>query len=187
MSGLLLLLAWETGEGGAERHISVDAFMRESVELALVGLHLSDEVNEVLGLSEFIQVLSINHIAKFIFYLDDKFNNVETVKTVILEAGLEGHLRLLGGAEIGSHDAEDVLLNLIVVLKNEGVLLGLGLILPEGNLALIGAALGVDHELGRVLEAKAVQEVTLGNAYHSTVEDERSHAEAASGILSQSQ
>jgi hypothetical protein len=119
--------------------------MRESVELALVGLHLSDKVNEVLGLSEFIQVLSIDHIAELIFYLDDKFNNVETVKTVILEAALEGDLGLLGGAEVGSHDAEDVLLNLVVVLENEGVLLGLGLILPQGNLALVGTTLGVNN------------------------------------------
>jgi len=122
--------------------------VRESVELALVGLHLSDEVNEVLGLSEFIQVLSVNHVAELIFYLDDKFNNVETVKTVVLKAALEGYLGLLGGAEIASDDAEHILLNLVVVLKNEGVLLGLGLILPEGNLALIGTALGVDDELG---------------------------------------
>ena len=122
--------------------------MRESVELALVGLHLSDEVNEVLGLSEFIQVLSIDHVAELIFYLDDKFNNVETVKTVIFEAALEGDLGLLGGAEIASDDAEHILLNLVIVLKNEGVLLGLGLILPEGNLALIGTSLGVDDELG---------------------------------------
>lgn len=71
MSGLLLLLTWETGEGSTERHVSVDTFMRESVELALVGLHLSDKVNEVLGLCEFIQVLSIDHVAKLIFYLDD--------------------------------------------------------------------------------------------------------------------
>ena len=162
--------------------------MRESVELALVGLHLSDEVNEVLGLCEFIQVLSINHIAELIFYLDDKFNNVETVESMILEAALKVDLRLLGGAEIPSHTAEDVLLNLVVVLKHECVLLCLGLILPEGDLALVGAALGVDNQLGRVLEAQAVQEVTLGHAYHHcTVEDEGGHAEAASGILSQSQ
>lgn len=121
--------------------------MRESVELALVGLHLSDEVNEVLGLSEFIQVLSINHVAELIFYLDDKFNNVKAVKTVILEAALKGNLCLLGGAEVASHDAEHVLFNLVVVLKNEGVLLGLGLILPKGNLTLIGASLGVNNEL----------------------------------------
>lgn len=122
--------------------------MRELVELALVGLHLSDEVNEVLGLGEFIEVLSINNVAEFIFNLNDKFDNVEGVKTVVLEAALEGNLCLLGGAEIGADDAEDVLFNLIVVFKNEGILLGLGLILPEGNLALVGTTLGVNNELG---------------------------------------
>jgi hypothetical protein len=67
---------------------------------------------------------------------------------VVLEGCIEGDLGLLGGAEIASDDAEHILLNLVVVLKNEGVLLGLGLILPEGNLALIGTALGVDDQLG---------------------------------------
>ena len=118
------------------------------MELALVGLHLSDEVNEVLGLSEFIQVLSIDHVAELIFYLDDKFNNVETVESVILEAALKVDLCLLGGAEISSHNAKDVVFNLVVVLENEGVLLGLSFILPEGNLTLIGAALGINNELG---------------------------------------
>ena len=147
MSGglLLLLLTWETGEGSAERDVSVDALVRESVELALVGLHLGDEVNEVLGLGEFIQVLSINHVPEFILNLDNELDHIETVKAVVLEAALEGDLGLLGGAEVGSHDAEDVLLNLVVVLENEGVLLGLGLILPQGNLALVGTTLGVNN------------------------------------------
>lgn len=149
MSGglLLLLLTWETGEGSAERDVSVDALVRESVELALVGLHLGDEVNEVLGLGEFIQVLSIDHVPEFILNLDNELDHIETVKAVVLEAALEGDLGLLGGAEVGSHDAEDVLLNLVVVLENEGVLLGLGLILPQGNLALVGTTLGVNNEL----------------------------------------
>ncbi len=147
MSGglLLLLLTWETGKGSAERNISVDALVRESVELALVGLHLGDKVNEVLGLSEFIQVLSIDHGPEFILNLDNELDHIETVKAVVLEAALEGDLGLLGGAEVGSHNAEDVLLNLVVVLENEGVLLGLGLILPQGNLALVGTTLGVNN------------------------------------------
>ncbi len=147
MSGglLLLLLTWETGEGSAERNISVDSLVRESVELALVGLHMGDEVNEVFGLGEFIQVLSIDNVPEFILDLDNELDHIETVKAVVLEAALEGDLGLLGGAEVGSHNAEDVLLNLIVVLENEGVLLGLGLILPQGNLALVGTTLGVNN------------------------------------------
>lgn len=123
----------------------MDALVRESVELALVGLHLGDEVNEVLGLGEFIQVLSIDDVPEFILNLDNELDHIETVKAVVLEAALEGDLGLLGGAEVGSHDAKDVLLNLVVVLENEGVLLGLGLILPQGNLALVGTTLGVNN------------------------------------------
>ena len=125
----------------------MDILMRQSVELALVGLHLGDEVNEVLGLGEFVEVLSINHVAKFIFNLNNQLNHVEAVEAVILEAALERNLCLLGGAEIVLNDADTILFNLVIVLKNEGVLLGLGLILPEGNLSLIGATLRVNNEL----------------------------------------
>ena len=63
--------------------------MRESVELTLVGFHLSDEVNEVLGLCEFIQVLSINRSPRIswctVNFLDerrlDQFPNQSVLTT----------------------------------------------------------------------------------------------------------
>ena len=77
----------------------------EAVELSFVGLHLGDEVNEVLGFLELVEVLSINNVAELVLNLDDQFNHIEGVKTVLLEFGFKGNLRLLGGAEVVSHDA----------------------------------------------------------------------------------
>ena len=89
--------------------------MRESVELALVGFHLSNKVYEVLGFSEFIEVFSINHVAKLVLNLDNEFDDIEAVQTVVFEAALKGNLSLLGCAEISTNDAKHVLLNLIVI------------------------------------------------------------------------
>ena len=77
---------------------------------------MGDEVYEVLGFSEFIEVFSINHVAKLVLDLDNQLDNVEGVETVVLEGCLEGDLGLLCGAEIVLYDAEDILSDLIVVL-----------------------------------------------------------------------
>ena len=71
MSSLLLLLTWETRESSAEREVSMDALGGEVVELSFVGLHLGDEVNEVLGFLELVEVLSINNVAELVLNLDD--------------------------------------------------------------------------------------------------------------------
>jgi hypothetical protein len=114
------------------------------MELSLVSLHLSDEVDEVLGLLELVKVLSINNVAKLIFNLDNKLNNIEGVETVVLELGIKSNLVLLGGTEVVLDDAKDVLGNLIVVLENEGILLCLDSILPESNFATLAS----DSNLG---------------------------------------
>lgn len=51
--GLLLFLdqAWE---GISHIKLSVDSFVGESVEFVLVSFHMRNEVNEVLGFSEFL-------------------------------------------------------------------------------------------------------------------------------------
>ena len=73
---LLFLIAWETGESFSETEIDMDIFMGKLVEFTLIGFQMSDEVNQMLGLSELVQVLSINNISEFIFNLDDKFNHI---------------------------------------------------------------------------------------------------------------
>jgi hypothetical protein len=137
VSSLLLLLTWETRESSAEREISMDALGGEAVELSLVGLHLGDEVNEVLRFLELVEVLSINNVAELVLNLDDQLNHIEGVKTVLLEFGFKGNLCLLGGTEVVFHDTENILGNLIVVLEHKGILLCLSFLLPERDLYYI--------------------------------------------------
>lgn len=63
----------------------MDTLVRKFVELVLVSLKLSDEVHEVLGFLESIKIFSINNIAELIFNLNNEFNDVQAVETVILE------------------------------------------------------------------------------------------------------
>ncbi|TNV75891.1 hypothetical protein FGO68_gene15911 [Halteria grandinella] len=142
-----LLLAGEAGEGSAEGKLCV-----------------VDEVHEVLGLGELVQVLSVDHVAELVLNLDHQLDHIEGVEAVLSEGGLEGNLGLLGGAEVVLHNADHILLDLIVVLENEGALLGLCAILPQRDLA----TLAISSELGDLtLEAKAVEEHALGHGNHS--------------------
>ncbi len=59
--------------------------MRKPFVFGLVSFHLNDKVHEVLWLREKFQILSINQISKLVLNLDDKLNNIETVKSVVSE------------------------------------------------------------------------------------------------------
>ena len=91
---------------------------------------------------------------------------------MLLELGFKGNLRLLGGTEVISHDAENILGNLIVVLEHKGILLCLSFLLPERDLATLAS----HSDLGCVLKAEAVEEHTLRDTYHSAIVDEGGHA-----------
>ena len=71
MSTALLLLAWESWEDFIHFELGVESLVGELVELSLVGLHLGDEVDEVLGLLKLLEVLGVNHISKLVFNLDN--------------------------------------------------------------------------------------------------------------------
>ena len=177
MGSLLgLLVPWEPGERGVERELDVIVLMRQLVELSLVRLKLGDEVDEVLGFLELVQVLGVNHVAELVFNLDDELDDVEAVEAVLGELGVKGDLGLLGCAEVVLDDAENVLLDLVVVLEDQRVLLGLSSLLPEGHLA--GFPVKGDLSGLLALEAEAVEEAALGNRDHhgSTLsERERRH------------
>ena len=86
MGSLLgLLVPWEPGERGVERELDVIVLMRQLVELSLVRLKLRDEVDEVLGFLELVQVLGVNHVAELVFNLDDELDDVEAVEAVLGE------------------------------------------------------------------------------------------------------
>jgi hypothetical protein len=145
--------------------------MGQLVELVLVSLKLGDEVHEMLGFLEFIQVLCVDHVPELVLDLDDKLDHVEAVKAVLCELGVECDLRFLGGAEVVLDDAEHILLDLVVVLEHESVLLALGLLLPEGDVTSAAAEGDLGGLLG--LEAESVEEGALGQAdYHGAVHKE---------------
>ena len=164
MAALLLLAAGESGESSTQGKLGVVALVGESVELGLVCLEVVDEVHEVLGLGELVQVLCVDHVAELVLNLDHELDHVEGVEAVVGEAGFEGDLCLLGGAEVVLHEADNILLNLIVVLEDERVLLGLLAVLPERDFA----TLAIDGELGNLaLETEAVKEHALGHGNNS--------------------
>jgi hypothetical protein len=82
---LFFLAPWESREGRSEGEVSMDVLVGQLVELGLIGFQVLDEVDEVLGLLELAQVLSVNHISKFIFNLNHQLNSVQTVKTMIFK------------------------------------------------------------------------------------------------------
>ena len=73
---------------------------RHPVELLLVALHLLDKVDEVAGLLELLEVLSIDHVAELILNADHKLNDVERVEAVSAKLRIEGDRGFAGGAEV---------------------------------------------------------------------------------------
>ena len=61
----------------------VNALVWKLVELSLVGLHLHDEVDEVLWLLKTLQVFRLNHVSEVVFDLHDEFDQVQRVQSVL--------------------------------------------------------------------------------------------------------
>ena len=114
--------------------IFVDALVRKSLMLSFIGLHLRDEIDEMLWLFKELQFFSIDQVAKLILDLNDQLNSVKTVETVVSEIAIEGDASLLSGSKVILDHGEDVLFDLIIRLQDKGIFL-LGFhILPHRNL-----------------------------------------------------
>ena len=61
----------DAGEGFLKAEGRLSVIMRQLVEFFFVALHLLDEVDKVTGLLEFLQILSINHVTKFVLNPDN--------------------------------------------------------------------------------------------------------------------
>eukprot|EP00352_Strombidinopsis_acuminata_P006377 CAMPEP_0176361058 /NCGR_PEP_ID=MMETSP0126-20121128/17472_1 /TAXON_ID=141414 ORGANISM="Strombidinopsis acuminatum, Strain SPMC142" /NCGR_SAMPLE_ID=MMETSP0126 /ASSEMBLY_ACC=CAM_ASM_000229 /LENGTH=149 /DNA_ID=CAMNT_0017716443 /DNA_START=130 /DNA_END=579 /DNA_ORIENTATION=+ len=107
--------------------------MRQSVEFVLVSFHMGDEVHEMEWFLKLLQVFSINKVTKLILNTNNKLDNIEGIKTMILKAAFEVQFSLLSGAEVVTHDRKNVLIDFVVGLKNESVLLSFNLFLPKIN------------------------------------------------------
>ena len=80
------------------------SLMWQPVVLGFVGLHLHDEVDEVLWLGEELKLLGIDKVAELILNLDDQLDDVETVKSVIGEQRVNTNRCFLGCSEIVLND-----------------------------------------------------------------------------------
>ena len=141
---------------------------RHPVELLLVALHLLDEVDEVTGLLELLEVLGINHVAKLVLNANHKLNNVEGVEAMGAELRVESDGGLASRAEVVLSDGHYILLNLVVALKHEGIVGSFSLTLPEINCTiLLTAILGAKHK--RIVVNAKILEVShaLRSQQHS--------------------
>ena len=109
--------AGQTWEVLLQVEVFVHALVWQAVVLAAVRLHLRDEVHEVLGLREELQLFSVDQVAQFIFDLNDQLDDVEAVQSVVFELGVQGDRCLLGGPEVTLDQREDIVFNLIVRLN----------------------------------------------------------------------
>ena len=172
--------AGEAGEVLLDLEVLVDAIVGQAVVLGFVSLHLGDEVHEVLGLGEELELLGVDQVAELVLDLDHQLNNVEAVKTVVDEGALERNRGLLGRSEVALYEREHVLLDLVVGLEHEGVLLALEL-LPEGDLVGLLELLG-DEVLGGV-EAELALEAAPLLAHELIIEVEAILAAAEADVL----
>ena len=78
----------------------VNTILWESMVLMFVSLHLSNKVHKMLWLLEEFELLGINQVAKFILDLDNHFDGIETVQTMIGEKAVKLNRSLLGSSEI---------------------------------------------------------------------------------------
>ena len=72
----------------------------ESIVLSFVCFHLRNIVDEVSWFVEKFKFLSIDEITELIFNLNDEFDDIKTVETVISEGGIESDGSFFGSSEI---------------------------------------------------------------------------------------
>ena len=114
--------------------IFVNTLVWLSRVLGLVGFHLSNEVDKMLWLFEELELFCVDEVTEFILNLNDKFDNVKGIKPVVAEVAIEGNRGLLGGSKVVSEHAQDVLLDLVIALKDKGVVLLSLDVFPERDL-----------------------------------------------------
>ena len=76
---------WKTWELFLNIKLFINTFMRKSVMLMFIGLHLCNIIYEVFWFTKQFKFLSVNQVSEFIFYLNYKLNNIKTVKSMVFE------------------------------------------------------------------------------------------------------
>ena len=72
----------------------------ESIVFGFIGFHLRNIVYEMSWFVEKLKFLSIDEITELIFNLNNEFDHIKTVKTVIGEGAIKGDAGFFGGSEI---------------------------------------------------------------------------------------
>ena len=72
----------------------------ESVMFGFICFHLRNIVYEMSWLVEKLKFFSINEITELIFNLNDEFNHIKTVETVIGEGCIKSDTGFFGSSEI---------------------------------------------------------------------------------------
>ena len=124
---------WNTWEERLEKTFGMDSLMWKSAVFTLVSFHLDDEVHKMLWLRKELELFGIDKIAKLIFYLNNKFNNIKAIEAMVWKRRFEGNWSLLSCSEIASNNWKYVFFDFIISLKWESVLL-ISVLLPESNL-----------------------------------------------------
>ena len=89
-----------TRESLFEAEVPLRISLGQMVELFFVAFHMLNKVDEVARFLEFLEVLSVNHVAELILNADDQLNNIEGVESVSGEGGVKSNGRFLGRAEV---------------------------------------------------------------------------------------
>ena len=150
--------SWE-GVGKAESHSLL--LVGKAVLLCAVGLHMSDEVDEVAGLNKLAQVLGIDHIAQLVLDLDHELDRVQLIHTMVQQHRVQGQRCLLCASEVVPDDGENVLLDLLRVFEYKCVFLVLLNLLPEVDLVHV-----LSHQLGFGLHLNQTQLVSEESHWH---------------------
>ena len=72
----------------------------ESIVFGFIGFHLRNIVYEMSWFVEKLKFFSIDEITELIFNLNNEFDHIKTVKTVIGEGAIKGDAGFFGGSEI---------------------------------------------------------------------------------------
>ena len=72
----------------------------ESIVLSFICFHLRNIVDEMSWFMEKFKLLSIDEITEFILNLDNEFNNIKTIKTVVSECRFKSNSSFFGCSEV---------------------------------------------------------------------------------------
>lgn len=87
--------------------------------LLLELFYLIDVVDEVVDFIENGDGFSGDDVSEIFFDLHSELNRIEPIETVVFEGRRGGEALLIRGAEVSSHELQNVLLDVLLLLKSQ--------------------------------------------------------------------